>query len=139
MLWFNFHFFKMGFSKGIDSHVSLDCFFSICAIAPLIISSDLKFRQIFRKFLISALHWSIPFLKYNCKYSCYSISCQCYVTYCQSYKPHVAKQQFEFKIKRLKLIQYFTGIFRCGNASWSIISTRNSNSNNKSKNVTVDL
>ena len=35
LFWFNFCFFIMEFSKGIDSHLSLPCFFSICAIASL--------------------------------------------------------------------------------------------------------
>ena len=32
---FNFCFFMLEFSEGIDTHVSLPCFFSICAIAPM--------------------------------------------------------------------------------------------------------
>ena len=33
------------FSEGIDTHVSLLCFFSICAIAPLIIDFDLRLKK----------------------------------------------------------------------------------------------
>ena len=37
LFWLKFCFFMLGFSNGIDSQVSLPCFFSICAIAPLTI------------------------------------------------------------------------------------------------------
>ena len=40
LLWFNFSFFMLGSSEEFDSHVTAPCFFSICAIAPLIICFD---------------------------------------------------------------------------------------------------
>ena len=48
----------LGFSKGIDAYVSLPCFFSICAIVPLIISLDLRLKN---KILL--LYYSIPVFK----------------------------------------------------------------------------
>ena len=49
MLCFNFRFFKLRSSEGFDSHVSLLCFLSICAIGSLIICLDLRFRNKFKK------------------------------------------------------------------------------------------
>ena len=60
---FNFCFFMLGFSEGIDTHVSLPCFFSICAIAPLIIYFDLRLKNMFSKMAISLLYYSISVFK----------------------------------------------------------------------------
>ena len=58
LVFFNFCFYILGFSERLDSHVSLRSFISICAIAPLIICFDLKFKTMFSKTTIS--------LSYNC-------------------------------------------------------------------------
>ena len=58
LFFFNFCFYIMGFSESLDSHVSLRSFLSICAIAPLIICFDLKFKTMFSKITTS--------LSYNC-------------------------------------------------------------------------
>ena len=58
LFFFNFCFYIMGFSESLDSHVSLRSFLSICAIAPLIICFDLKFKTAFSKITTS--------LSYNC-------------------------------------------------------------------------
>ena len=58
LVFFNFCFYIMGFSESLDSHVSLRSFLSICAIAPLIICFDLKFKTMFSKITTS--------LSYNC-------------------------------------------------------------------------
>ena len=55
---FNFCFYILVFSEGLDSHVSLLSFLSIYAIAPLIIYFDLKFKIMFSKTTIS--------FSYNC-------------------------------------------------------------------------
>ena len=56
---FNFSFFMLGSSEGFDSHVSLPCFLSICAIAPLIICFDLKSKNMFIKITTSLSYNSI--------------------------------------------------------------------------------
>ena len=58
LVFFNFCFYILGFSESLDSHVSLPSFLSICAIAPLIICFDLKFKTAFSKITTS--------LSYNC-------------------------------------------------------------------------
>ena len=58
LVFFNFCFYILGFSESLDSHVSLRSFLSICAIAPLIICFDLKFKTMFSKITTS--------LSYNC-------------------------------------------------------------------------
>ena len=58
LVFFNFCFYILGFSESLDSHVSLRSFLSICAIAPLIICFDLKFKTAFSKITTS--------LSYNC-------------------------------------------------------------------------
>ena len=58
LVFFNFCFYILGFSESLDSHVSLPSFLSICAIAPLIICFDLKFKTMFSKITTS--------LSYNC-------------------------------------------------------------------------
>ena len=55
---FNFCFYILGSSERFDSHESLPSFPSICAIAPLIICFDLKFKTMFSKITTS--------LSYNC-------------------------------------------------------------------------
>ena len=55
---FNFCFYILGSSERFDSHESLPSFLSICAIAPLIICFDLKFKTMFSKITTS--------LSYNC-------------------------------------------------------------------------
>ena len=55
---FNFCFDILGSSESFDSHESLPSFLSICAIAPLIICFDLKFKTMFSKITAS--------LSYNC-------------------------------------------------------------------------
>ena len=52
-VWFNFCFSMLRFSEGFDSYEVLPYFFSICAIAPLIICFDLIFRKMIRKITIS--------------------------------------------------------------------------------------
>ena len=47
----------LGFSEGIYTHVNLPCFFSICAIAPLIIYFHLRLKNMFSKITISLLHY----------------------------------------------------------------------------------
>ena len=56
-------FFMLAFSEGIDSHVSLTCFFSICAIAFSIIYSYLRPKIMFSKIVISLLYYSISVFK----------------------------------------------------------------------------
>ena len=56
-----FVFLCWGFPK--ESHVSLPCFFSICAIAPLIIYFDLKLKNMLSKIPISLLYYSISVFK----------------------------------------------------------------------------
>ena len=51
------------FSEGIDTHVSLLCFFSICPIAPLIIDFDLRLKNMCIKIAISPLYYSISVFK----------------------------------------------------------------------------
>ena len=58
LVFFNFCFYILGFSESLDSYVSLPSFLSICAIAPLIICFDLKFKTAFSKITTS--------LSYNC-------------------------------------------------------------------------
>ena len=60
---FNFCFFMLEFSEGIDTHVSLPCFCSICAIAPLIIYFDLRLKNMFSKITISLLYYNISDFK----------------------------------------------------------------------------
>ena len=55
--------FLFGFSEGIDSHVSLTCFFSICAIAPLIVYFNLRLKNMFSKITSSLLYCSISVFK----------------------------------------------------------------------------
>ena len=50
---FNFCFYILVSSERFHSHVSLPRFFSICAIAPLIICFDLKFKIMFSKITAS--------------------------------------------------------------------------------------
>ena len=52
------NFYILGSSERFDSHESLPSFPSICAIAPLIICFDLKFKTMFSKITTS--------LSYNC-------------------------------------------------------------------------
>ena len=59
LFWFNFCLFMLVFSERIDSHVSLPCFFSIWAIAPLIIYFDLRLKNVFSKITISLFYYSI--------------------------------------------------------------------------------
>ena len=58
LVFFNFCFYILGFSERSDSHVSLPSFISICAIAPLIICFNLKFKTMFSKITTS--------ISYNC-------------------------------------------------------------------------
>ena len=58
LFFFNFCFRILGSSERFDSHESLPSFVSICAIAPLIICFDLKFKTMFSKITTS--------LSYNC-------------------------------------------------------------------------
>ena len=58
LFFFNFCFYILGSSERFDSHESLPSFLSICAIAPLIICFDLKFKTMFSKITTS--------LSYNC-------------------------------------------------------------------------
>ena len=44
LIWFSF-FFIFDFSEGIDTHVSLPYFFLNCAIATLIVSFDLRLKN----------------------------------------------------------------------------------------------
>ena len=44
---------------GIDTNVSIPCFFSICAIAPLITYFDLRLKNMFSKITVSLLYYSI--------------------------------------------------------------------------------
>ena len=60
---FNSYFFKLGFSEGINTHVSLPFFFSTCTIAPLIIYFDLRLQNMFSKITISLLYYSISIFK----------------------------------------------------------------------------
>ena len=60
---FNFCFFMLGFSKRIDSYVSLLCFFSISAIPPVVIYFDLRLKNMFSKITISLLYYSISVIK----------------------------------------------------------------------------
>ena len=53
-----FVIFCSHFSEGIDSHVSLFCFFSISGIASLITCYDLQFKNIFQKFISSFMYFS---------------------------------------------------------------------------------
>ena len=55
---FNFCLYILGSSERFDSHVTLPSFFSICAIAPLVICFDLKFKTMLSKNTTS--------LSYNC-------------------------------------------------------------------------
>ena len=58
LFYFYFYFYILRFSERFDSHVSLPSFRSICAIAPLVICFDLKFKTMFNKITTS--------LSYNC-------------------------------------------------------------------------
>ena len=51
------------FSERIDSHESLPCFLSTCVIVTLIIYFDLRLKNIFSKFTISLLYYSISVIK----------------------------------------------------------------------------
>ena len=64
LFWFNFCFvfFMLGISGEIDSSKNLPCFFSICAIAPLIICFDLSSRKMFSKIKISLLYYISVFI-----------------------------------------------------------------------------
>ena len=53
----------LGFSEGIYTHISLPCFFSIWAIAPLIINFYLRLKNMFSKIAISLLYYSISVFK----------------------------------------------------------------------------
>ena len=55
---FNFCFYILGSSERFDSHKILPSFVPICAIAPLMICFDLKFKTMFSKITTS--------LSYNC-------------------------------------------------------------------------
>ena len=57
-VFFYFLFLYIWVFERFDSHVSLPSFLSICAIAPLIICFDLKFKTMFSKITTS--------LSYNC-------------------------------------------------------------------------
>ena len=70
LLWFNFCFFMLGFSEGIDTHVSLPCFFLICAIAALIIYFDLRLTTCLVESQFLSCITAFPFLKYYCKCFC---------------------------------------------------------------------
>ena len=56
---FNFCFYILGSSERFDSHESLPSFLSICAIAPLIICFDLKFKTMFSKITTSVSYYCI--------------------------------------------------------------------------------
>ena len=60
---FNFCFFMLGLSERIDTHVILPCFFSICAVAPLIIYFDLRLKNMFSEITISLLYYRISIFK----------------------------------------------------------------------------
>ena len=59
---FNF-FFMLWFSDGVDSYISLPCFFSICAFTRLIIYFNLRFKNMFCKITSSVLYQSISVIK----------------------------------------------------------------------------
>ena len=56
---FNFCFYILGSSERFDSHLSLPSFLLICAITPLIICFDLKFKTVFSKITASLSYNSI--------------------------------------------------------------------------------
>ena len=59
----NFGIFKLGFSKGTDSHVSLSCSFSMCAIPNLITYFELRVENLFSKNKIYLMLYSISVFK----------------------------------------------------------------------------
>ena len=46
------------FSKGLDSHVSLFCFFSISGMAPLITCFDVQLKNILKKFITLFMYFN---------------------------------------------------------------------------------
>ena len=50
--------FCLYYSKGFDSPLSLFCFFSISGTAPLITCFDLRFKNMFKKFITSLMYFS---------------------------------------------------------------------------------
>ena len=61
---FNFCFIYWGSSEKFDSYVNLLTFLSICAIVPLIICFDLKFKTMFSK-ITTSLSYKLHFWFYN--------------------------------------------------------------------------
>ena len=53
----------LGFSEGIDTHVSLPSFFSICGTLPLIIYFHLILQNMFSKITIFLLYYSVSVFK----------------------------------------------------------------------------
>ena len=66
-------------AEGFDSQVSLSCFISICAIAPLIICFDLKSENMFNKITTSLLYYSITVFIILLQIFFCLISCQYFV------------------------------------------------------------
>ena len=63
LLWFNFCFSVLEICSRNWFICEFTLFFSICAIAPLLIYSDLRFRSMFRKIVIYLLYHSISVFK----------------------------------------------------------------------------